>query len=191
MSAKSGRGMIRHTVSVIASIAILALSGFSTIQQHDYLVEISVVSKPTEGELIKETYKSGEKVQVKVTMTNVSTKTMNVPKGEDYYRPHLVRDGHPVAYRKEVAARIQKQEKGGSSRITGFLFLRPNEPQSDLIDLDYWFKPLRPGRYQLSVRRIFFKQRADSKTIFFKVLPVRARKPSMAKTTQEGSGLKY
>lgn len=174
MRGRAERKILKHSIWLLALVIVLSVFAFSSVRQHDYLVTISVVSVAAESEAVeREQYKAGEKVQVKITMTNTSTRTLNVPKGEDYYRPHLARDGQPVAYRKGVSERIEKQERGGSSRITGFLFLKPNEPQSDIIDLDYWYLPLEPGHYQLSLKRIFFKQREDSDVVFFEVLPTR------------------
>lgn len=162
--------LLKQMIWVLLSVMFLPFSAFPFNFQNDYLVTISAVSTSSEGKLIeREQYKAGEKIQVKVTMVNTSSKTLNVPKGEDYYRPQLFRDGQLVAYRKEVFERIEKQDKGDSSRITGFLFLKPNEAQSDVINLDYWYEPLPSGHYQLSLQRIFFKQRVESNVIFFEV----------------------
>jgi hypothetical protein len=164
------RRMMKHT-AWLASVMVLSISIFSSAQ-YDYLVTISVVSVSGEGEPVaRERYRSGEKVHVKITITNTSPNTLNIPKGEDYSRPRLYRDGQLITYRKDVSERIEKQETGDSSRITGFLFLKPNEPQSDIIDLNYWYEFLKPGHYKLSLQRIFFKQRAASNTVFFEVLP--------------------
>lgn len=136
----------------------------------DYTVTISTVSGCI-GKLVERgQYRVGEHVQVKVLMTNISTKTLNVPKGDDYYRPQLFRDGQLVAYRKEVSERIEKLGKGTGARITGFLFLEPHEPQVDTIDLNYWYERLDVGQYQLSLQRIFFKQRVESNAVFFEVI---------------------
>lgn len=138
----------------------------------DYTVMISTVLVPYKNKAIeRERYAVGEPVQVKVVMTNASTQTLNVPKGEDYYRPQLFRYGQLVAYRKEVSERIEKLGAGTGARITGFFFLKPNEPQSDTIDLDYWYGPLEAGHYQLTLQRIFFKQRAESNAVLFEVVP--------------------
>ncbi len=170
--------------ALLASLMVLSPSAFS-LAKGDYLVTISVVSVPRNGEMVKrERYKAGENVQVKVTMTNTSTETRNVPKGEDYYRPWLFRDGVEVAFRREVSERVTKQEKLGYTRVTGFLFLKPNEPQSDIIDLNYWYEPLKPGHYQLSLQRTFFKQRAESNLVFFEVLPCEDPKTSAAERDQ-------
>jgi hypothetical protein len=184
MRGKPGRNMLKHTASLLASVIVLAFSAFPSVHQQDYLLTISVVSMPGEGEpVVRESYKAGEKVQVKITMTNTATETRNVPKGEDYSRPRLSRDGVEVAYRKEVSERIKKQEKLGYTRVTGFLFLKPNEPQSDIIDLNYWYEPLKPGHYQLSLQRTFFKQRAESNAVFFEVLPCEGPKASSEATS--------
>lgn len=143
---------------------------FPISRAQDYTVMISTVSD-CKGELVeREQYKVGGQVKVKVMMTNISTGTLNVPKGEDYYRPQLFRDGQLVAYRKEVSERTEKLGKGTAARITGFLFLKPNEPQVDTIDLNYWYEPLEVGQYQLSLQRIFFKQRIESNAVLFEVI---------------------
>lgn len=146
-------------------------TAFALNRAQDYTVAIFTVSgcKGEAGE--RERYGLGEHVRVKVLMTNISGKTLNVPKGEDYYRPQLFRDGQLVAYRKEVSERVDKLEKGTGARITGFLFLEPNEPQVDSIDLNYWYGRLEAGQYQLSLQRIFFKQRVESNAVLFEVIP--------------------
>jgi hypothetical protein len=160
----------KQTAWLLATGILLSISAFPLNYQNNYLVTISAVSGSDKGETTERyIYKTGEKVQVQVTMTNTSAKTLNVPKGEDYYRPQLFRDGQLVAYREAVSERVGKQEKGGSSRIVGFLFLKPNEPQSDIIDLDYWYEHLPSGHYQLSLQRIFFKRRAESNAVFFEI----------------------
>lgn len=149
--------------------AATALSAASSPNHQDYFVSISLSDQT--GSATPAQYTVGDNIWLKVTMTNLSTETLNVPKGEDYARPRLMKDGTVLPYKKTVAERVKKQETGGSYRITGFLFLKPQEPQYDVIDLSYWYEPLQPGYYQVYVERRFFKQRADSNPIFFEVLP--------------------
>lgn len=163
---------LRNNAWLLMLLIWLPISAFSLSHVQDYTVTISTVLMSCTDKLIERgQYRIGEQVQVKVVMTNTSTKTLNVPKGEDYYRPQLFRDGQLMSYRKEVSERIEKLGKGTGSRITGFFFLKPNEPQVGTIDLNYWYEPLEAGRYQLSLERIFFKQKVESNVVSFEVLP--------------------
>lgn len=159
-------------VGALMILILLPCAAFSRHRVQDYAATISTVLVSSHDQLIeREKYRVGEQVLVKVAMVSDATKTMNVPKGEDYYRPQLFRNGQLVNYRKEVAERVEKLERGTGSRITGFLFLKPHERQADTIDLSYWYEPLEIGRYQLSLQRIFFKQRVLSNAVFFEIVP--------------------
>lgn len=149
--------------------AATALSAASSPNHQDYFVSISLSDQT--GSATPAQYAVGDNVWLKVTMTNLSTETLNVPKGEDYARPRLMKDGNVLSYKKTVAERVKKQEAGGSYRVTGFLFLKPQEPQYDVIDLSYWYESLQPGYYQVYVERRFFRQTAVSNPIFFEILP--------------------
>ena len=153
-------------------LTLVAINTSSKALAQNYEAAISTVSIGEKDDAVeKAQFKVGEKVQVKVSVTNLAETKMNAPKGEDYYRPRLYRNGQLVAYRKEIAYRIEKQNNGGSFRVTGFWFLEPHKPQTDNIDLSYWYSPLKSGQYQLSLERLFFKrERATSNVVFFEVV---------------------
>jgi len=163
--------------------AWLSLATASLCYSQDYMVMISTVSlckqelvekvqySVDKEELVEKTrYRVGEEVIVRISITNTSNETLNVPKGEDYYRPKLFRHGELVAYREEVSERIETLSNGRAARITGFLFIKPGIPEVDVINLTHWYGPLEPGYYQLSLQRIFFKQSAESNVVTFEVI---------------------
>lgn len=118
-----------------------------------FSVIISTVSVSDEDKTTpKGSFKVGEAVKVKVEITNLSNRQYNVPKGIDYSRPTLFRDGQLVPYRKEITDR----EKRNYRSVTGMLFPKPNEMQTEILDLNEYYELLVPGKYQLSLQRIFF-----------------------------------
>lgn len=139
---------------------------------NDYDVAIDPVSLSGGPPVARTQYRSGDSVGLKITETNLSADTRNVPLGEDYVRPRLLKDGVRVPYRKTVAERIAKLDQGSPFRYGGVMYLRPLQPQSDVIDLSYWYESLPPGSYQVAVERLFSeRQRENSNTAFFEVLP--------------------
>jgi hypothetical protein len=112
----------------------------------DYTVTISTVSE-YKGEFVETVqYTAGQQVFVNVLM------------------------GRLVEYRKDASERIEKLGNGMAARMTGFMLLTPTKSLVDTIDLSYWYEPLEAGRYQLSLQRIFFKQRIDSNAVLFDVI---------------------
>lgn len=137
-------------------------------------VSISTASSEEQSEQVeKDKFELSEKIPIKISVKNMGDTKANVPKGEDWYRPRLYRNGRLLPYRQEVSERIEKGERGeGSFRVTGFLFLEPNQLRVDMIDLSYWYPPLEAGQYQLSLERLFFKrERIESNVVFFEVVP--------------------
>ncbi|RMG04563.1 MAG: hypothetical protein D6735_06735 [Acidobacteria bacterium] len=135
--------------------ATMIINAYSQSTKPNFRVIISTVSVSSEGEVTaKDSFEVGEAVQIKVEITNLSDKRINVPKGLGFSRPRLFRDGELVPYREEIGKQFDKHEGG---RISGMLFPKPNESQSEIIDLSDFYEVLKPGQYQLSLERRFFK----------------------------------
>lgn len=117
-------------------------------------VVISAVGVLGEDRITKRNaFKIGEAVKVKVEITNLSSKSINVPKGIDYSRPKLYRDGQLVPYRKEVTDREHLNYRS----VTGVQVLKPDETLTEILSLDEYYELLIPGKYRLSLERSFFK----------------------------------
>lgn len=108
------------------------VNAYSQSDKPVFRVVVSTVSGTSEEEMkAKDNFKIGEEVQIKVEITNLSNKVINIPKGIGFSRPTLFHNGQLVSYREEVSKQFRKGE-GGS--ITGMLFPKPNESQSELLD---------------------------------------------------------
>lgn len=157
----------------IALIMAIAANAYSQSFQPSFKVVISTVSGSSDEEVTaKYSFKVGEAVQIKVEITNLSDKRINVPKGPGFSRPTLFRDGELVPYREEISKQFKKGEGGV---VSGMLFLKPNETQTDILDLSYFYEPLKRGEYQLSLERRFFKVNdsvihIQSNTVTFEVV---------------------
>jgi hypothetical protein len=151
----------------------LAVFGLTTVTysqntEPSFRVVISTVSGPSDEEITaKGSFKVGETVKVKVEITNLSNKQINIPKGIDYSRPTLFRDGQLVLYRKEIIDREKRKYRS----LTGMLYPKPNEMQPEILDLSEFYEPLKPGKYRLSLERRFFKtDNLVSNTVLFEVV---------------------
>jgi hypothetical protein len=141
-------------VFLLLCLLVTAVSVYSQNVKPDFRVVISTVSVSGEDETtLKDSFKVGEAVKVKVEITNLANKRYNVPKGIDYSRPTLFRDGQLIPYRKEVTDR----EKRDYRSVTGMLLPKPNEMQTEILDLNEYYELLGPGKYQLSLQRSFFE----------------------------------
>jgi hypothetical protein len=136
-------------------ITVVAANAYSQNAESNFAVVISTVNKSGEQETTAmNKFKFGETVSVKVEITNLSDKVINVPQGIGFSRPVLFRDGRPVPYTKQVSDQFSK---GDGGLISNMLFPKPNQSQTEILDLNDFYEPLKPGRYQLSLERRFFK----------------------------------
>ncbi len=93
------------------------------------------------------------------------------------YRPELLRDGDILAYTKEAQESVRSAETRPPSGSSAPLTLEPGrEYDSDRVNLKDWYETLRPGRYQLTVRKRFVSDGdwVQSNPVIFEVQP---RKP--------------
>jgi hypothetical protein len=162
--------MFKRTISLAALTTCAFIIGTQIVAAQKYEVVISIPG--TDHSSGVERLKVGEKVRVQVKVTNTTDRKLTVPKGNDWYRPQLIRDGQSVPYGKEAAQRIEKSgEPGGCCTVNGFLLLEPHKSWEDTIDLDYWYGSLEAGQYQLSLERIFFgPESAYSNLVSFEIV---------------------
>lgn len=99
------------------------------------------------------------------------------------YRPELIRNGDIVGYTKEVREQVAIAERErvpryGSSWSTTLVPGR--ESRGYLVSLEAWYElPLRPGHYQLIVRKRFVSNGdwVESNPVTFDVIPRRPAAP--------------
>jgi hypothetical protein len=97
------------------------------------------------------------------------------------YRPELVRDGDLLPYTKHAQEEVEKSEKEQLSGSTGLSTTSPaREYLWNYVQLEDWYEsPLRPGHYQLIVRKRFARNGdwAESNPVTFDVVPRRPAAP--------------
>ena len=102
-------------------------------------------------------YRVGDNVWLKVAVTNDSTESLKVPKGEDYTRPKVIKDGIELPYKKDISERVKRNDSGGSHIARGFWVLKPYQTEFDVVDLSYWYDLHRAtskrGRRCLTIRK--------------------------------------
>ena len=116
-------------------------------------------------------------ISFEVFMTQNSSESLTIwEEANPYYqcRPELTRNGEIVPYTKEGQKGAQiadTQPYNGSARL--FVMKPGQEYTLPPINLDDWYQPLEPGRYQLIVRRRFVWDGdwVESNPILFDVLP--------------------
>lgn len=91
------------------------------------------------------------------------------------YRPQLTRDGDSVSYSKEAQKNVDASENEPPSGSGGIITLLPGrEYSSHSVRLDDWYEsPLKPGHYQLVVRKRFRMDGdwVESNPVTFDVVP--------------------
>ena len=162
--------MLKTTFLLFLLLAWLSINVSSVFAQN-YEVTISTLTGEKDDSVERVQYKVGEKVQVKVSIANITETKMYAQKGDDWYRPQLYRNGQLIAYRKEITDRIEKQDNDSIFRAAGIMSLEPHKPQVETIDISYWYPRLKPGQYQFSLERLFDKwERVASNVVFFEVV---------------------
>jgi TonB family protein len=135
----------------------------------EYAVAISLSNE--DGAPFNGQYRVGDNIWLRVEIGNLSTETVNIPKGEDYTQPRVLRDGSELAYKKDVAERIKRHEVTRNYVDQGFWTVAAYEWKHDVVDLNYWFD-LKPGNYQVYIDRLLPNQlRVQSNSISLEVLP--------------------
>jgi len=151
-----GRRLTKTTAfkfTILCSLIFVAISisGYSQVAKPDFRVYISTLRGSCGNEEKTEDFKIGETIKIKVEITNLSDRIINIPKGLDYSRPILLRSGKLIPYVKEVRERERRNYKS----LTGMLIPKPSETQFEILDLHDFYGALKAGRYQLSLERYF------------------------------------
>ena len=116
-------------------------------------------------------------------MTQNSGESLSIgSSGRPYheYRPHLIRDGDILAYKKEVQEEVAGAEQGRTPKygsMTSKTLVSGRESQAGLVSLEDWYEsPLPAGHYQLIVRKRFVPDGdwVESNPVTFDVIPRKA-----------------
>ncbi len=152
----------------------------STSLKNPPAVRIEMVSKDSYGQRkdSKRPYRVGDKVYVKLVVTNNSEESIKATVVDTYYqnRPQLFKNGRLIHYREEITKLVRSKDADPEFvRIGSNIFLEPHTP-TDLeeLNLSDWYGPLEPGLYKLINRHRFEIDgpwTADSCELLFEVVP--------------------
>lgn len=115
-------------------------------------------TSPNSRDTAVEPFKEGDKIKVKVVITNSSNDPVRVPITDTYLqnRPQLYKDGDLLPYLKTIERVTQVDEAPTSFLRTDSGILSPSTPKLvEVISLSDWYKPLKPGHYRLTVKHRF------------------------------------
>jgi hypothetical protein len=117
---------------------------------------------------VKDSYRVGQRIPVTITMTNTGREPVYVCDSGTLYqdRPQLTKDGQPAPYDsvQELMMKDSETDKTcekldvpeprllqpGEPAVTDwFILAEGTTPMGDMA----WYKPLRPGKYELSTQR--------------------------------------
>jgi hypothetical protein len=104
------------------------------------------------------------------------------------YRPELMSAGEVVAYSQKAEELVKRAESHPHSGSVISITLKAGvENRYDFINLDDWYEPLNPGRYQLIVRKQFAwgGDWVVSNPVYFEVIPRTPGSPIPAGVTIE------
>jgi hypothetical protein len=130
-------------------------------------------------------YYSDERMDFLLFMTQNSTETLSITSSSGgsfrQYKPYLIRDGEVVLFSDEAQRNIKRAEAEVLSGSRIAKFLEPgHEYRVDRLSLDSWYDyPVRPGHYQLTIKRrfAFDGDWVESNPVTFDVVPRRTASP--------------
>ncbi len=135
-----------------------------SLEQLDRLTEISIMpvgySRKEGAYVSQQEFKTGEPVRVALIVTNKSSETLVMDKGDRlfHYRPRLLKDGKEFAYLEGVKKSMDSKNKYGPSGLSPVIAvtLEPNKQTTvEYIDLTTWYGPLETGHYELTLGHRF------------------------------------
>lgn len=106
-------------------------------------------------------FRVGKKIRFGLVVTNISSSEIKSTSGHPFgqNRPELVKDGEVITYREDVEKVLEALQdtktirlSRRTTRVTNIM-LEPYETViAEYMDLSQWYKPLKPGHYQLQLR---------------------------------------
>lgn len=155
--------------------------------RHPALITLRLVSIPRdfskEGEPTDTPapYRQGDWIDFQLMISHSFSEPLLIWQELDPYynlRPELIKDGDLVPYKKETQENVDRKERELPNGSAAPSRLPPGrEYEWQRVDLEDWYKPLGPGRYQLTVRRRFTWDGdwLQSSPVIFDVLPEKQR----------------
>ena len=134
-------------------------------------------------------YKVKDFIAFQIFVSQNSSEVLRVATTSYYdYRPELVKDGEAIGYSAKTKDRIKRAETQLDSGSLISIALAPGEEkQWNIVNLDDWYDPLKPGRYQLTVKKQFVRDGdwVVSNPVYFEVIPRTPGSPIPAGVTIE------
>jgi hypothetical protein len=126
-------------------------------------------------ETVNRPFRVGEEIYFRLLSKNISGEKVLLPYCEMYYcfQPRLVKDGETVAYKREATEAIKGLTFEIVPRKATATAFNSNQTLTASINLKYWYEPLQPGQYQLTVsqRFVWAGDWLESQPLSFEVLP--------------------
>jgi len=133
--------------------------------QHPTFILLRLASQRRDG--VKEEpsttpspYSADERVHFELFLTQNSSEDITFTESSwpyTNYRPELIRDGDPVPYTEKAQKNVELPEKETFSGSMGISTITPGKEcfWTDVRIEDWYDSPLKPGRYQLTVKKRF------------------------------------
>jgi hypothetical protein len=115
-------------------------------------------SPTPDGSDVLEPFREGDKIKIRVIITNNSHEIVRVPITDTYLQngPQLYRDGELLPYLKSIEKQKQTNEIQTDFLRTDSIVLSPGIPKAvEVLSLADWYKPLKLGHYQLTLKHRF------------------------------------
>jgi hypothetical protein len=121
-------------------------------------------------------YKVKDFIAFQIFVSQNSSEVLRLGTTTSYYdyRPELIKDGEAVGYSAKAEDRIKRAETQLHSGSLTSIALAPGEEKEwNAVNLDDWYDPLKPGRYQLTVKKQFVSggDWVVSNPVYFEVIP--------------------
>lgn len=120
-------------------------------------------------------FKAGGAINFRLLVTNNSRERVYLPAAGTYKhnRPQLSQGGEAVPYRREVERLVEREDTWPEYRSIRYEQVESGRTLTEVINLNDWYAPLRPGAYKLTVRHRFIwgGEWLESPPINFEVVP--------------------
>ncbi len=115
----------------------------------------------------------GDRMVFRLLLTNNSVEPLEFMFIGTYshHRPRLLKDGEVIPYREEIMERLRRTNRYGILSAIS-VTMEPNLVKTEWFELNAFYDPLPPGRYQLVVGRRFIEggDWIESEPTFFEVI---------------------
>lgn len=120
-------------------------------------------------------FKVGEALDFRLLVTNGSSEKIDIPIAGPYEhnRPRLFKGTEAIPYRQDVEKMVRSGDTQRGYMSVRYEQFEPGLTLTEVVKLNDWYDPLRPGSYRLMVRHRFILggDWVDSPPINFEVIP--------------------